>query len=102
MSQLSYWTGGCILEYLKGKDISSVGVVCKKFRSFCDERAIKSLLASRFKETQLDLDFDAERRKACKVENDLQWLCMLEENLSLMINKPRLFLDYGELSLHYR
>eukprot|EP01066_Platyproteum_vivax_P017960 Platyproteum_vivax@DN7464_c2_g3_i1.p1 len=91
MSQLSYWTGGCVLEFMKAKDIPSFTLVCKKFRGFCDEKAIKTLFASRFKEIQLDLDFDVERRKACKVESDIQWLCLLEENLSLIMNdKPSL------------
>eukprot|EP01066_Platyproteum_vivax_P017954 Platyproteum_vivax@DN7464_c2_g1_i2.p1 len=104
MSHLTYWTGGCILEYLKGKDIPSFGLVCKQFRCICDEKAIKTILATRFKETQLDLDFDTDRRKACKVKSCLQWLCMLEENLSSMIDKPRLikldgmfWVEYGDI-----
>eukprot|EP01066_Platyproteum_vivax_P017961 Platyproteum_vivax@DN7464_c2_g3_i2.p1 len=93
MSQLSYWTGGCVLEFMKAKDIPSFTLVCKKFRGFCDEKAIKTLFASRFKEIQLDLDFDVERKFFCKVKSDIQWLCILEENLSLiMSDKPSLII----------
>eukprot|EP01066_Platyproteum_vivax_P016565 Platyproteum_vivax@DN7172_c0_g1_i2.p1 len=94
MRLLSYRTGVCILEFMKAEDIQIFALICKEFRSYCDEKAFKQLLGNRFKELKFDLKFDAERRKASKVKSDFHWLFMLEENLSLIMNEPRLFIRH--------
>eukprot|EP01066_Platyproteum_vivax_P016564 Platyproteum_vivax@DN7172_c0_g1_i1.p1 len=94
MRLLSYRTGVCILEFMKAEDIQIFALICKEFRSYCDEKAFKQLLGNRFKELKFDLKFDAERRKASKVKTDFHWLFMLEENLSLIMNEPRLLIHH--------
>eukprot|EP01066_Platyproteum_vivax_P017772 Platyproteum_vivax@DN7435_c4_g1_i2.p1 len=93
MSGLRFWTSQIVLEYSKAEEILNFILVCKEYRSFCDVKLIKSLLSSRFKEIKYDLDFDQERRKACKIESDFHWLWLLEKNLSLIMkNKASLLI----------
>eukprot|EP01066_Platyproteum_vivax_P011897 Platyproteum_vivax@DN5397_c0_g1_i1.p1 len=91
MSGLRYWTAQCILEYSATKDILSFSVVCKLFKSFWDDEAVKRRLTSEFKEILFNLDFDAERRKYCKMTSNAHWLSRLEQNLLLIINSKRRF-----------
>eukprot|EP01066_Platyproteum_vivax_P017791 Platyproteum_vivax@DN7435_c5_g9_i1.p1 len=91
MSSLRYGAGQLVLGYSKAEDILSFILVCKKYLGFCDEIFISAVLVSRFKETQLDSDFDAERRTACDIQSDFHWLWMLEQNLGLIVKHRQSF-----------
>eukprot|EP01066_Platyproteum_vivax_P017790 Platyproteum_vivax@DN7435_c5_g8_i3.p1 len=97
MSSLRYWAGQLVLEYSKAEDILSFILVCKKYHGFCDESFISAVLVSRFKETELDSDFDAKRRKVCDIQSDFHWLWMLEKNFALIV-KHRQSLHIREIN----
>eukprot|EP01066_Platyproteum_vivax_P017776 Platyproteum_vivax@DN7435_c4_g1_i6.p1 len=97
MSGLRFWTSQIVLEYSKAEDILSFLLVCKQYKSFCDEKSIKPLLSSRFKEIEFDLDFDKERRKVCKIESDIHWLLLLEKNWSLIMKNKGNFTVKNEI-----